>query len=159
MIIYIFKLIVLIFIIIIASNLFFWLVILKIIAKFVNIPCPAGAQFIVNNPVRKKYMKPVLDRVGIQPGEKILELGPGPGLFTIDAAKQLEPGDTLIAVDIQKEMINKLEEKLQENKIDNVETIIASAHDLPIPDNSIDRVFLVTVLPEIPDKGKALREL
>ena len=28
------------------------------------------------------YLGPILDRVGIRPGERVLELGPGPGTFT-----------------------------------------------------------------------------
>jgi hypothetical protein len=31
----------------------------------------------VNNSIRRRYMRPVLDRVGIRPGEHVLELGPG----------------------------------------------------------------------------------
>ncbi len=56
-------------------------------------------------------------------------------------------------------MINKIEKLIKENQVTNVETKVASAHELPIEDNSIDRTFLVTVLPEIPDREKALKEL
>ena len=40
-----------------------------------------------------------------------------------------------------------------------METHVASAYELPLEDESVDRAFLVTVLPEIPDKGQALAEL
>ena len=39
------------------------------------------------------------------------------------------------------------------------ETHVASAYDLPLDDESVDRAFLVTVLPEIPDWLRALNEL
>lgn len=148
-----------IFIIVTAAILFFWIVILKIVAKFVKAPCPASASFIVRNPIRRYYMRPILDRVGIQPGEKVLELGPGPGLFTIDAAKRLGTTGKLIAVDIQPEMINRLEKLIKENQVTNVETKVASAYELPLRDNSIDRAFLITVFPEIANEEKVLREL
>lgn len=149
----------LILVVAIACILFLWLVILRIIAKFRNVPCPASLSFFVTNSIRRYYTQSVLDRVGIQPGEKVLELGPGPGLFTIDASKRLGASGKLIAVDIQPEMINKIEKLIKENQVTNVETKVASAHELPIEDNSIDRTFLVTVLPEIPDREKALKEL
>jgi ubiquinone/menaquinone biosynthesis C-methylase UbiE len=43
--------------------------------------------------------------------------------------------------------------------LDNVETHVAGAYDLPIEDESVDRAFLITVLPEIPHHYRALDEL
>jgi ubiquinone/menaquinone biosynthesis C-methylase UbiE len=104
-------------------------------------------------------MHRVLDRVGICPGERVLELGPGPGVFTIEAAHRAEPGGKLLAVDIQPQMIAAVERKVRESKLNNVETYIADAAHLPMNDGSVDRAFLVTVLPEIPDRKRALNEL
>lgn len=104
-------------------------------------------------------MQPILDRVGIQPGEYILELGPGPGAFTLDAARILGETGRLIAVDIQPAMIAQLEQHVRKTGLTNVETHVASAYALPLDDASVDRAFLVTVLPEIPDPARALAEL
>jgi ubiquinone/menaquinone biosynthesis C-methylase UbiE len=40
-----------------------------------------------------------------------------------------------------------------------VETYVADAYHLPLDDASVDRAFLVTVLPEVPDQDRALTEL
>lgn len=122
-------------------------------------PCPTSLGWIVNNPIRRRYMQPILDRVGIQPGEYILELGPGPGAFTLDAARILGETGRLIAVDIQPAMIAQLEQHVRKTGLTNVETHVASAYALPLDDASVDRAFLVTVLPEIPDPARALAEL
>jgi ubiquinone/menaquinone biosynthesis C-methylase UbiE len=140
--------------------LFFWLVVARLISKLGwRGPCPASFSFVVNNPIRRWYMRPVLDRVGIRPREKVLELGPGPGAFTIEAARRTEPGGRLVAVDIQAKMIAAVERKVRESKLSNVETYLADASHLPLDNGSIDRAFLVTVLPEIPDRKRALKEL
>jgi ubiquinone/menaquinone biosynthesis C-methylase UbiE len=140
--------------------LFVWLVMGRLISKLgVSGPCPASLSWIVNNPIRRWYMRPVLDRVGIRPGEKVLELGPGPGAFTIEAARLTEPGGRLLAVDIQPKMIAAVERKVRESKLTNVETHVADGFHLPVDDGSIDRAFLITVLPEIPDRKRALHEL
>jgi ubiquinone/menaquinone biosynthesis C-methylase UbiE len=149
---------------IIGGLLFFWLFPLKLISRFVHrfgasAPCPAALSWLVHNPLRRRYMRPVLDRVGIQPGERVLELGSGPGAFTVDAARRVEPEGRLIAVDIQPAMIVQLERRVREAGLTNVETHVASAHDLPLESKSVDRAFLVTVLPEIPDQNRALAEL
>jgi SAM-dependent methyltransferase len=143
-----------------AGLAFLWLVVIRILAKLTGgEPCPFALAWIVDNPVRRRYMRPVLDRVGIQPGERVLELGPGPGAFSVEAARRVEPGGTLVVVDIQPKMIATVERKAQEAGLDNIETHVASAYDLPLEDESVDRVFLVSVLPEIPDRQRALTEL
>ena len=144
--------------------LFFWVVVMKFIARIAarlghSSPCPASFAGLVNNSIRRQYMRPVFDRIGIQAGETVLELGPGPGLFTVEAARRAGPDGHLIAVDIQPEMIAMVEARLQQTGLANVETHVASAHDLPFSDSSLDRAFLVTVLSEIPDPPRALAEL
>jgi ubiquinone/menaquinone biosynthesis C-methylase UbiE len=104
-------------------------------------------------------MGSALDHIGIQAGERVLELGPGPGAFTVDAAQRVGPEGRLIAVDIQPKMIAAVEQRVQEAGLTNVETHVASAYELPLGDGSVDRAFLVTVLPEIPDRARALTEL
>ena len=142
------------------SLAFFWLVVLRIVAKLHGgEPCPFALAWIVDNPLRQWYMAQVLDRIGIQPGERVLELGPGPGAFSVEAARRAGAGGTLLAVDIQPQMIAAEEKKAREAGVTNVETHVAGAYDLPLEDASVDRAFLVTVLPEIPDRHRALIEL
>jgi ubiquinone/menaquinone biosynthesis C-methylase UbiE len=148
----------------IGGVLFFWLFPLKLIARLAHrfgtsAPCPAALSWLVHNPLRRQYMRPVLDRVGIQPGERVLELGPGPGAFTVDAARRAGPQGRIIAVDIQPEMIARVEERVREAGLSNVETHVAGAYELPLESESINRAFVVTVLPEISDQNRALTEL
>ncbi len=59
-------------------------------------------------------------------------------------------------------MIDKLRRKLkrqEKNDIDNIKTIVASAYELPFQDGVFNLVFMITVLPEIPDGQRALEEM
>ena len=63
---------------------FLWLVVLKLMARLAarmgrSSPCPASLSWLVHNPIRRRYMRPIIERTGICPGERVLELGPGPG--------------------------------------------------------------------------------
>jgi ubiquinone/menaquinone biosynthesis C-methylase UbiE len=150
--------------IIIGGLLFLWLVVFRLMSRLAarfgkSAPCPAAFSWVVNNPLRRRYTRPVLGRVGISPGERVLELGPGPGVFTVEAARHVGPEGRLIAVDIQPKMIAQVQKRVQEAGLTNVETHVASASHLPLDDASVDRAFLVTVLPEIPDPDLALAEL
>jgi ubiquinone/menaquinone biosynthesis C-methylase UbiE len=122
-------------------------------------PCPSSWSWIVDNPLRRWDVRHALNRAGLRAGETVLELGPGPGAFTVDAAQCVGPAGRLIAVDIQPEMIAQVETRVREAGLTNVETHVASAYELPIDDNTVDRAFLITVLPEIPDPVRALREV
>jgi hypothetical protein len=49
---------------------FLWLVVLKLMARQAarmgrSSPCPASLSWLVHNPIRRRYMRPILDRVGI----------------------------------------------------------------------------------------------
>jgi ubiquinone/menaquinone biosynthesis C-methylase UbiE len=143
---------------------FLWLFPLKLLARLAarlghSSPCPAALSWLVDNSLRRTYMRPVLDRIGIRAGERVLELGPGPGAFTVGAAERVGPEGSLVAVDIQAEMIAQVDQRVQQAGLTNVETHVASAYQLPIVDQSVDRAFLITVLPEIPDRRRALSEL
>jgi len=143
---------------------FFWLVVMKIISRLasrfgVSGPCPVFLSGILDNQARLRMANKILKNVDIQPGETVLELGPGPGAFTVAAAQQAGLQGKLIAVDIQPGMIAKVEKKVAQAGLLNVETHVASAYELPLTDASVDRAFLVTVLMEIPDPNRALAEL
>jgi ubiquinone/menaquinone biosynthesis C-methylase UbiE len=148
----------------ICGLLFFWLFPLKLLSRVAvrfghSAPCPAAFSWLVDLPIRRRYMRPILDRVGVQPGERVLELGPGPGMFTVEAAQRVGPEGRLIAVDIQPKMIAQVKKRVREAGLTNVETHVADAYHLPLDDASVGRAFLVTVLPEIPDQARALAEL
>jgi SAM-dependent methyltransferase len=144
--------------------LLFWMVPMKLLSRLGarlgwSAPCPAALSWLVNNPVRRRYMRQTLERIGIHKGERVLELGPGPGTLTVDAARRVGLEGRLVAVDIQPRMIAAVEKRVAEAGLDNVETHVADAYSLPLEDESMDRAFLVTVLPEILDQARALDEL
>jgi len=149
---------------VILGLVFFWMVVMKIISRMasrfgVSGPCPASLSWILDNRLRFRTVNRMLENVGIQPGETVLELGPGPGVFTVEAARQAGPQGKLVAVDIQPKMIAQVDRRVQQAGLRNVETHVASAYELPLPDASVDRAFLITVLMEIPDPNRALAEL
>ena len=122
--------------------------------------CPAACSWVLERPRRiRKEVPQVLDRIGISPGERVLEVGCGPGVYTVQAAPRLKPNGQLVAVDLQPEMVERASERIREAGLDNVEFHVTDAHHLPLEDTSVDRAFLVGVLPEIPDPQRALAEL
>jgi hypothetical protein len=67
-----------------------WQVVLRIVADLHGgEPGPFALASIVGDPIRRKYMGRMLDGAGSRPVERVLELGPGLGAFSIEAARRM----------------------------------------------------------------------
>lgn len=94
-----------------------------------------------------------------QPGDRVLEIGPGIGLYSLPAARWLAPDGTLEVLDLQPEMLEETLRRARSEGITNLTTTQGDARALPFPDDVFDAAFVVTALGEIPDQEAALREL
>jgi SAM-dependent methyltransferase len=124
-------------------------------------PVPAFFTPFINNPLRRLIQPPadLLARADIRAGMRVLEVGPGAGTYTVPAARAVGPGGRVKACDLQAAVINRLNKVLARAGVANVDAVVASAYELAAADASQDRVFMVTVLGEIPDKALALAEV
>lgn len=121
--------------------------------------CPYSQRFWVQAPhpfITRDRLREVL---APEPGERLLEIGPGTGYYTLDLAGWVGPAGTVRIFDIQQEMLDHTMRRAEERAIGNVEPTLGDAASLPYADESVDAVVLVTVLGEIPDQAAALREI
>ena len=100
----------------------------------------------------------LLDALRVEPGERILEIGPGTGYYSLEVARRAVPG-TLEMFDLQQEMLDHVMRRAAAAGIENLVATRGDARALPYPDASFDGAFLVAVLGEVPDQVAALREL
>jgi len=138
-----------------------WLILIRVVRHFVHFPIPAFVAQLIDNPIRRQIQPPtkVVDWIDMREGMHVLEMGPGAGTFTIMAANRVGEKGRIYAVDIQPSVISKLDCKLQRDKITNVTTKVASAYEFPFSNRTFDRVFMIAVLGEIPDKKRVLFEI
>jgi len=113
-----------------------------------------------DNPLRRILDTPIksLKAAGIQPGQQVLEVGCGPGFFTIAAAKLVGDNGCIHAIDLQPLAIKMTEKKLQKSGLTNVKPRITDAAKTGLPSDSIDLVFLFGVMRALP-LGLVLPEL
>lgn len=136
-------------------------VVVRIIRQFYQFPIPAFLARLIDNPIRRKIQPPkaIAEWIGAKEGMSILEIGPGTGTFTFEVAKKVGKDGHVSTIDIQEPIISALKKKIEKMGVENISARQASAYELPFPDENFDRVFMVTVLGEIPDKRKALCEI
>jgi ubiquinone/menaquinone biosynthesis C-methylase UbiE len=106
--------------------------------------------------ITRARLREILDP---RPGERLLELGPGTGYYTLPVAEWLSPDGRLDVLDVQQEMLDHTLGRASERGLTNITPRLADARELPYDDDSFDGAYLVTVLGEIPDQDAALREL
>jgi ubiquinone/menaquinone biosynthesis C-methylase UbiE len=97
--------------------------------------------------------------LGIRPGERALEIGPGTGLQALHVAGLLGDAGRLDIIDVQAEMLDHVMSRAEAAGITSIAAAQADARQLPFPDATFDAAYLVTVLGEIPDPAAAVREL
>ena len=124
-------------------------------------PMPVSQAQLQLHPTRRwlQPVGPTLERFGLNAGDTILELGPGPGYFTVGASQMVESEGRVLCLDIQPEMLSLLHARLEEHHITNAQPMVGDAANLPLADNSVDTAYLVFVLGEIPDRPRAIAEL
>lgn len=121
--------------------------------------CPYSQRFWVEAPhpvITRERLREILEP---QPGDRVLEVGPGTGYYTLDLAAWVGADGTVEIFDLQQEMLDHTIRRARERGLWNVNPTQGDAQELPYEDDSFDAAVLITVLGEIPDQDAALREV
>jgi ubiquinone/menaquinone biosynthesis C-methylase UbiE len=121
--------------------------------------CPYGQRFWVQAPhpfITRARLRQVLAPA---PGERILEVGPGTGYYSLPVAGWLAPHGTLELLDLQSKMLDHTLARAKQAEIENMRSTVGDAQQMPFAENTFDGAYLTVVLCEIPDQEAALREL
>jgi ubiquinone/menaquinone biosynthesis C-methylase UbiE len=84
----------------------------------------------------------VLNAAGLEPGQKVLEVGCGPGFFTVPAARIVGEKGSVYALDVNPLAVERVQQKIEKAGVTNVKTILADAAQTGLPDQSFDLVYL-----------------
>lgn len=121
--------------------------------------CPYGQRFWVEAPhpiISRDRLRSVLTPA---PGERVLEIGPGTGYYTLDMAEWVGPDGRVEIFDLQQEFLDHVTSRAAKRGLGNVVPTQGDATALSYADASMDAVVLTAVLGEIPDPVAALREI
>ena len=121
--------------------------------------CPYSQRFSLDLPHPSVTCTRLREMLSPESGQRVLEVGPGTGYYSLSAARWLEPEGTLDILDIQQEMLDHVMRRASEMGISNIVPTRGDAQALPYPDGHFDSAYLVATLGEVPDQEGALREL
>jgi ubiquinone/menaquinone biosynthesis C-methylase UbiE len=100
-----------------------------------------------------------LNAAGLRVGQKVLEVGCGPGFFTIPAAKIVGDEGFVYALDLNTFAVEHVRRKIERAGLKNVEVVSADAVKTGLPESSIDVAFLFSVIHAFPDVGAVVKEM
>jgi ubiquinone/menaquinone biosynthesis C-methylase UbiE len=120
--------------------------------------------YFLLNPLRRIMQNPdALASAYLKAGQKVLEIGPGMGYFTIPMAKQVGKEGKITAVDIQERMLKALRKRAQKaGVLDRIELLLASPDSFGLEEalrETYDFAFAFAVVHELPDLPAFFREI
>jgi ubiquinone/menaquinone biosynthesis C-methylase UbiE len=100
-----------------------------------------------------------LDAIKLAPGSTVADVGAGSGYMTVKMARRVGPTGKVYANDIQPQMLRMLRQRLDHEKIANVELVLGTYDDPKLPANTIDLILMVDVYHEFSEPQKMLRRM
>ena len=101
----------------------------------------------------------MLDLADLQPGSQVLDVAAGTGDSSLLAARRVQPGGRVLAVDISAPMLKRAEKAAQDAGLTNLETRVMSAEKLELDTDSFDAVICRSALMLFPKPVAALAEM
>jgi len=83
---------------------------------------------------------------GLKEGDAVLEVGCGPGFFTLPAAKIIGEKGFIYAIDINPFAIKKVDKKIQKAGVRNIKAMVVDVTKTTLEDESVDHTFFFGVI-------------
>jgi ubiquinone/menaquinone biosynthesis C-methylase UbiE len=104
----------------------------------------------LERPERVKEEEPakLIKALGLRPGMVVADVGAGSGYHTFRMAPLVGPKGKVLAVDIQKEMLDIIRWRVNKYKVRNVEPVRGTEKDPKLPAGGVDLILMVDVYHE-----------
>ncbi len=132
-----------------------------LLAIALAVGCATWKRFQYEGAGRDDWQKPdeVVALLGIDPDDRVADVGAGGGYFTFRLADAVGPEGRVYAVDVDSDLLAYLEERVREEGRTNVEVVRATADDPRLPEGEIDLVFLCNTYHHIEDRPAYFRRV
>jgi ubiquinone/menaquinone biosynthesis C-methylase UbiE len=134
----------------------------RLISRRTSLPCPSWLAWLVEHesPFAKNYnASTIIQHLELRPGMRVLDAGCGPGRLTIPLAKAIGSQGEVVAIDIQPRMLRRARGKAEAAGLTNILFKELAIEGGSLGNAQFDRILLVTVLGEIPDRESAFQEI
>ena len=113
---------------------------------------------LLEGPDRDAWQQPgrIMDALGIGDGSTVADVGAGGGWFTVRLARRVGPNGRVYAEDVQPQMIESIDRRVQREGLQNVRTVLGTSQDARLPEGRLDAILIVDAYHEMGDNGVTL---
>lgn len=113
----------------------------------------------MDNPERRQLLPQatILPLLNIQKNDIVLDVGAGAGYFTFPLAAQTT--HTVYALDIEKAMLDYIQKQIDQHGTQNITLLQNKIGNMPLKNNSVQRILASMVLHEVRPLAHALKEI
>ncbi|MBI2817093.1 MAG: methyltransferase domain-containing protein [Acidobacteria bacterium] len=109
--------------------------------------------------IKSQKIDEVLAVLNLKPGMVVADLGAGSGIFARPMAKAVGPKGKVYAVDIDKGLLDYINERAKKENVNNIVTVLGEYSDPKIPKKDVDLAFFNDVLHHIENRATYLKAL
>lgn len=123
--------------------------------------CPVELAGSLDNRIRKFFHNPEkILRPHIQEGMSALDLGCGPGFFTLAMSRLVGDSGSVCAADLQQGMLEIVQRKVRGTELEpRISLHLCGENSIGLKPNSFDRILMFWMLHEVPQKLNFLSEI
>jgi ubiquinone/menaquinone biosynthesis C-methylase UbiE len=103
------------------------------------------------------YKQRLVASLDVRPGQRVADIGCGPGTDLARLADAVGERGSVIGVDREPRMLDEARRRLADRP--NVGLLLGDIHELPISDDGVDRMRVDRVLQHVADPAKAVQEV
>jgi len=125
-----------------------------------NRVCPVELANSLDSKIRRWLQNPqkILSPY-VKEGMKVLDVGCGPGFFSVELAKMVGTGGKVYSVDLQEGMLQKLRNKIYGTHLEKIIQPIKCEKDKIVVPEKVDFILAFYMVHEVPDKDKLFSTL
>jgi predicted methyltransferase len=122
---------------------------------------PAGGSPPWDRKNRDTWQRPeeAMNRLGIQSGSRVADVGCGDGYFTYHLASRVGPSGKVYAVDIRENQIQDIRRHAAEKSLSQIEAIVGAPDNPHLPTSTLDAVLVVDAYHEFKEYDAMLKHL
>jgi SAM-dependent methyltransferase len=99
------------------------------------------------------------ERAGIGPGQRILDVGCGPGFATLDLHRMAQPDAEVLAVDVSERFLAHLSSAAERLSVPGIRTLRSDVQEMTLPEGHFDLAYARWVLCFVPDPAAVVRKV
>ena len=108
---------------------------------------------------REEKLSLLIESLELEPGMVVADIGAGSGVISVMIAEEIGEKGTVLAVDIQQEMLDALAIKCKKLGVENIESVLGTAKSPKLKPETVDLAFMVDVYHEFDFPYEMLLEI